>query len=101
MKLTGILSGLLLVFITACHKNSVQNQFVAATINGKPINYSQIDQLAKHELYDELSRIYWIRKNALDETIDNKLLENEAKKAGKNFTTIKDEEVMAVITTAP
>jgi peptidyl-prolyl cis-trans isomerase SurA len=37
------------------------------------------------------------KKIFLQRMIDQILIENEAKKAGKNFTTIKDEEVMAVI----
>ena len=37
------------------------------------------------------------KKVFLQRMIDQILIENEAKKGGKNFTTIKDEEVMAVI----
>ncbi|MBI4649135.1 MAG: thioredoxin domain-containing protein, partial [Bacteroidia bacterium] len=59
---------------------SLLNDYVIAQIDTSRIYISEIDKLAKQELYDQLYRIYTIRKVVLNENIKDRLLENEAKK---------------------
>ena len=76
---------LFIISITSCNfdirKNSVSeksNQI--ASIDSIPINYDEVDNLIKQELYDQLSRIHLIRKVTLDQVIKDKVLQLEANK---------------------
>jgi len=58
----------------------IENNNIVAYVNDNPIYYTDIDKIIKQELYDELNRIYLIRKLALDETIKEIMLKSEAEK---------------------
>ena len=61
-----------------------------ASIDSVPINYDEVDNLIRQELYDQLSRIYLIRKVTLDEVIKDKILQLEAKKAHTTVEELKN-----------
>jgi len=52
---------------------------IAGYINNEPVPLSDIDKTIKQELYDELYRIYIIRKTALNEYFKEYMLQTEAK----------------------
>jgi protein-disulfide isomerase len=57
---------------------------IAALVDNKPVYMGDIDKSVKQELYDELYRIYIIRKTAINETFKEYMLDTEAKKSGKS-----------------
>ncbi len=59
--------------------NSESDSDIVAYVNTAPILLEEIDKEIKQELYDELNRIYFIRKVALEEKIKDKILALEAK----------------------
>lgn len=61
-------------------KNKLSNSRIIAYIDSTPITYDQIDSKISQEIYDELSRIYMIRKIALDEAIKEQIINTEASK---------------------
>ena len=54
----------------------------AAKVNGQEITYSELDEMAAARLVRLRTQAYEIRKQTLDEMIDTRLLEAEAKKRG-------------------
>jgi hypothetical protein len=52
-----------------------------AHIDSLSISYSEVDNKIQQQIFDELNRIYSIRSIALEETINQKLLEIEASRA--------------------
>jgi len=84
--LIALFSSLNALFLIACnaHKKSDERSQseVIAILNNDPIYYSEIDGKAKQQIFDELNRIYIIRQLVLDETIDELLIEQEARKKG-------------------
>lgn len=77
----------LLIFIIlftclySCNKPEITvNKQVAGYIGETPIYIHDIDKLIQQELYDQLHRIYYLRKTATKEYINQFILENEAKK---------------------
>lgn len=79
----------IIIFIgfSSCRTDKkVKNEKVIAYVDKQPIFYNEIDNKVSQELFDELNRIYLIRKIALDEAINDKLLDIESKK----FNITKD-----------
>lgn len=78
----------LLIYFTSCNpnRNNYQNpkedKSVAAYINDSIITLKELDKSIQQELYDELNRIYTIRKVALEYKIIDKVFELEASKLG-------------------
>lgn len=74
--------------ISACSQNNKSvkfnsnNQNIAASINDTLISLQELDNTVQQELYDELNRIYFIRKVALDYLITEKILYIESRKVG-------------------
>jgi protein-disulfide isomerase len=60
--------------------NKLISDNITAYIDTIPINVYEVDNNIRQELYDELNRIYIIRKIALEDVIKNKLLLLEATK---------------------
>jgi|TARA_B110000902_G_C14257349_1_gene568448 predicted DsbA family dithiol-disulfide isomerase len=58
---------------------------VAFTIDSKAYSYKDVDTTVRQELFDELNRIYSIRKIAIDFMIQKEILKIEAK--AKNIST--------------
>lgn len=90
MKRAFIFLFITVLFFTSCrpfNKNRITdaNQNILASIDSIPIGYEEVDNLTKQELYDQLSRIYLIRKITLDQVIKDKILQLEAEKL--NITT--------------
>lgn len=82
------------LFLFACnsyHKNQIQDVSpnIIASIDSTPILIDSIDNLVKQELYDELSRIYLIRKVTLEQVIKDKILQLEAKKLNYTVEELK------------
>jgi protein-disulfide isomerase len=77
---------LILFSCNSSPKNQIQDttKNIIASVDSIPIFCDSVDNMVKQELYDELSRIYLIRKIALEQVIKDKLLWSEAKKL--NFT---------------
>jgi len=74
------------LFLISCNADKKSNERspgeVIAMVNNDSIYYSDIDKQVKQQIFDELNRIYMIRRLALDETIDERLIEQEAGKKG-------------------
>ena|SRR3972149_870534 len=83
---------IIIIFISGCLNNKKEDleSSIAAYVNNVPIKYIDIDKLAKQEIYDELNRIYLIRKLVLDEKIENELLNQEAKKNNVSYEKLID-----------
>jgi protein-disulfide isomerase len=82
------------LFLLACNpyqkdQNQDVSQNIIATIDSVPILLDSVDNLVKQELYDELSRIYMIRKIVLEQYIKDKILELEAKKSNYTVDELK------------
>ncbi|MCO4768553.1 MAG: thioredoxin domain-containing protein [Deltaproteobacteria bacterium] len=67
----------------------------AAKVNGEEITYAQLDEKASAKLVRLRTQAYEIRKQTLDELIDTRLLEAEAKKRGVSVDDLVKTEVEA------
>lgn len=85
---------LFLVMLISCNnsyevsKNIVNN---ALEIDSIKISYNELDATVNQELFDELNRIYNIRKIAAEVLIENKLLVLEAKAKNLTIEELKEE----------
>jgi protein-disulfide isomerase len=66
---------------------------VLATINNTPITESQIQPRIKNSMMKIMAQTYDIKRDAIDEIIDDKLIENEAKKQGLSTDALLKKEV--------
>jgi protein-disulfide isomerase len=84
--LTSFFSLLIALFLISCNADKKSNERspgeIIAIVNNDSIYYSDIDKQVKQQIFDELNRIYMIRQLALDETIDEALIEQEAERKG-------------------
>lgn len=76
-----------ILFIGACSqketsKKIIYDSNIVACVDTFSIELSEIDGKIKQNLYDELSRIHLLRTAALNNEIENKLLEIESIKSG-------------------
>jgi len=71
---------------------------VVATINGAPISTSELDASVKNQMSRLDTQIYQIRKQGLDSLIDQRLLDEAAKKKGMSTEKFVKEEIDAKIT---
>ncbi|OFX42472.1 MAG: hypothetical protein A2046_08990 [Bacteroidetes bacterium GWA2_30_7] len=85
-----LISLIFLIILLSCNQqkkdlipDNKTSNYIIAQIDSQPIHINEIDNLTKQELYEQLYRIYIIRKVALEETINNKLLQIEAAKKSK------------------
>lgn len=69
---------LLVCFICACSKHKKPE--IVAEIDGQPIYANELNTIIKQELFDELNRIYELKRKALDQLIDVKLIQEESEK---------------------
>lgn len=81
--------------MTSCYFNNNKNTVSEksnqiASIDSIPINYDEVDNLCRQELFDELSRIHLIRKITLEEIIKDKILQLEANKLNITVEQLKD-----------
>ncbi|MEI6050897.1 MAG: thioredoxin domain-containing protein [Bacteroidota bacterium] len=73
---------ILLPALTSCQNGNhpINTDYVVAYIDSLQISIKQVDIRARQEIYDELNRVYLIRKIALEEILREKLLGLEATK---------------------
>jgi protein-disulfide isomerase len=72
---------------------------VLATLNGENITDSQIQPRIKNSMMKVMAQMYEIKRDAVDEMIDDKLLEQEAKKRGVATDALIKAEIDSKITT--
>ena len=87
---TSIITFIVSVFLLSCSSKQVkkqQTQKLALKIDSISISYKDLDAIVRQELFDELNRIYTIRKTAAQVIIQEKLLALEAK---KNTITVEE-----------
>lgn len=73
-----ITSLLILCLINACSKSKTST--IIAEIDNKPIYEDELNTIIKQELFDELNRISELKKKALEQLINVKLVQDEANK---------------------
>lgn len=74
-----------LLLLSSCGQKNTGNKITlnsreVASVNGEPILQSELEQLIAQEMFDELSRIYRMKNIALERLIDEKIIEQEARK---------------------
>lgn len=77
---------------------SSENKQVVATVDGKPVTMQQIDALARDQIFSLLENIYSIRRNVLDEYINQMVINAEAEKEGLSYAEYVEANVLAKIT---
>jgi len=83
---------LLLLFSSlflSCKETSTGDK-VVCTVGSNKILLSEVDGIAKQEIFDELNRIYLIREAALRNLIFDNLIKLEAKKRGVTDSVFLD-----------
>ena len=91
---------LMVLFYASCnsHQSSKGTEKdIIAEFDGEAIYVSEINTIIKQELYDELCRIHEIKKKALEQLINVKLLQKEANKKQMTYQEYIDDYVNAQI----
>ena len=91
---------LMVLFYASCnsHQSSKGTEKdIIAEFDGEAIYASEINTIIKQELYDELCRIHEIKKKALEQLINVKLLQKEATKKQMTYQEYIDDYVNAQI----
>ena len=91
---------LMVLFYASCnsHQSSKGTEKdIIAEFDGEAIYASEINTIIKQELYDELCRIHEIKKKALEQLINVKLLQKEANKKQMTYQEYIDDYVNAQI----
>jgi protein-disulfide isomerase len=82
----------------AAAKSAAKDDRVAATIGNAKITYAELDQRAASKLVRLKTQEYDIRKQTLDELIDEQLLNDEAKKRGITREELETAEIASKAT---
>lgn len=85
---------LIVLFYTSCnpHKNAMHaEKEVIAELDGEVIYTNEINTIIKQELYDELCRIHEVKRKALEQLINVKLLQKEANKRQMTYQEFIDD----------
>ena len=82
----------IVVLLVSC---SSENKQVVATVDGKPVTMQQIDALARDQIFSLLENIYSIRRNVLDEYINQLVINAEAEQAGLSYADYVEANVLA------
>ena len=83
------------LFFVACNQSSQssgQNE-VLVKINGKPITYATLDSKARMHLYTAETEYYQSRRQALEQIIADRLMDEEAKKQGITLDELRKREI--------
>lgn len=83
------------ILVASC---SSENKQVVATVDGKPVTMQQIDALARDQIFSLLENIYSIRRNVLDEYINQMVINAEAEQAGLSYAKYIETNVLSKIT---
>jgi protein-disulfide isomerase len=73
--------GYLLLLCLSCTREK-QGGRVFAKIDGQPVYGDEVDAVIEQELYATLQRVYFLRRTATEELINQQLIEKEAKNRG-------------------
>ncbi len=73
---------IVIIMVLSCNKPTVENNKIVAKVNGTEIYLSDADNFVKYEIYEALQRIHVLRKAAIDELVNERLMELEAKRLG-------------------
>lgn len=87
------------LFFVACNQSgqsSGQNE-VLVKINGKPLSYATLDSKARMHLYTAEVEYYQSRRQALEQIIADRLMDEEAKKLGISLDELRKREIEAKI----
>lgn len=84
MKLSKLVFLTVLVLLTS----QVRAAEPPAVLNGTPVTDEEVDKLAKNRMMKILSQMYDIKRDAIEQIIDERLLEAEAKKQGKTVSDV-------------
>lgn len=80
LKSKSVIVGLLLTILASLFSCKEQaKERIIANVEGEDISMEEIDMLIKNSLFEYLFAIYDVRRIALNELIDNKLIAKEAK----------------------
>lgn len=71
---------------------------IAATVGGVSITMEELDKVAKNQLQKVDTEIYQIKKRALDSLVEDKLIEEAAKKKGSSAEKYLAEEIDSKVT---
>lgn len=85
---------LIILFYTSCNskKNSIHTEKdIIAEFDGEVIYANEINAIIKQELYDELCRIHEVKRKALEQLINVKLLQKEANKKQMTYQEFVDD----------
>ncbi|MBR2194632.1 MAG: thioredoxin domain-containing protein [Salinivirgaceae bacterium] len=85
----------MMALFTSCTHNKQQ---VVATVDDKQVTMQQIDALAHDQIFSLLENIYSIRRNVLDEYINQMIINAEAEKAGLSYAEYVETNVLSKIT---
>lgn len=69
----------------SCKQLVKDNNEVIAEVNGEKIYSSDLEVTIQQEIFDELNRIFTMKNIALDQIVDNKLIQIEANKRGMSY----------------
>lgn len=78
--------------------NNVLASDIVAEVNGEAIKTSELEQSISQQVFDELNRIYQIRSLALDYLIDDKIIEQEAKKKNMSSSEFLENYYNSIVT---
>lgn len=84
---------LMVLFYTSCNpqKNAMHTEKeVIAEFDGEAIYANEINTIIKQELYDELCRIHEVKRKALEQLINVKILQKEANKKQMTYQDFID-----------
>lgn len=82
-----IIGALFILLISSCLEieKPSKNGEIVAEVGQEKIYENELNMIIKQELFDELNRIYDIKKKALSQLIDIKLLQKEANKLNMSY----------------
>lgn len=96
MKLYICISFFFCGFILSC-SNSKQKQNIVAKIDGEAVYSNELEPLIQQEIFDELNRIHQMKNAALNQLVDNKLINREARRRQLEYENYKSEYIASKI----
>lgn len=82
LKIFIFVFALMLFFVSCKNETKTNTSGIAGYVSETPVPVTEIDKIAQQELYDELYRIFLIRKTAFREYVKQHMLDEEAMKNG-------------------
>jgi thiol-disulfide isomerase/thioredoxin len=88
---------IILLFCIVIYSCNDKKQEIVARIDGRLITMQQVDELINEQLFHMLEGIYLIRKQALDEYINQIVITEEAKRQNLSEEKLLDKEIMPLL----